>query len=124
MTTPPEPEGYGPPPPGYVPPPAYGQQGYGPPPGHYPGQQRMPGTNGMAIGSLVCSILGVFTSGLLAIPGVVLGHLARGQIRQTGQGGDGLALAGLILGYLMIAFALMAILFFVFLVGSFSLWGR
>jgi hypothetical protein len=31
--------------------------------------------------------------------GIVCGHIARSQIRSTGEQGDGLALAGLILGY-------------------------
>ena len=36
---------------------------------------------------------------LTGIPAIVLGHIARRQIRQTGEAGDGMALAGLILGY-------------------------
>ena len=34
------------------------------------------------------------------IPAVILGHLARPHIRQTGERGDGMAIAGLVLGYL------------------------
>jgi hypothetical protein len=34
---------------------------------------------------------------------VVCGHVARGQIRRTGEAGDGVAIAGLILGYLGLA---------------------
>ena len=41
-----------------------------------------------------------FTLGLTAIPAVMLGHVARGQIRRTGEAGDGLALTGLILGWI------------------------
>jgi predicted RNA-binding protein with TRAM domain len=33
---------------------------------------------------------------------IVLGHIARAQIRRTGQDGDGLALAGLIIGYFVL----------------------
>lgn len=126
MTSPHEPmqpEGYGPPPPGYVPPAVYGQGGYGPPPGHYPGQ-RQPGTNGLAIASLVSSLIGVFTFGLAAIAGIVMGHIARGQIRQSGQGGDGLALAGLIIGYVMIGLAALGIVIAVLFLGSVTLWSR
>jgi hypothetical protein len=36
--------------------------------------------------------------------GIVLGHVARGQIKRTGEGGKGLATAALILGYLQVAF--------------------
>jgi len=52
---------------------------------------------------MLCGIAEIFTLGLAAIPAVILGHLARGQIRQTGERGDGMAVAGLVLGYLAIA---------------------
>jgi hypothetical protein len=39
------------------------------------------------------------------IPAIVLGHLARHQIRRTGEGGAGLALAGLLLGWAAVALA-------------------
>jgi hypothetical protein len=42
----------------------------------------------------------MFTLGLTAVPAVILGHSARRQIRETGQRGDGLALTGLIFGWL------------------------
>lgn len=80
-------------------------------PAHAPGSYPVPVrpasqvTNGAAVGSLVCGILEFFTLGLSAIPAVVLGHMARGQIRRTGQRGDGMAVAGLVLGWLGIAFA-------------------
>ncbi|MGH3291309.1 MAG: DUF4190 domain-containing protein [Trebonia sp.] len=67
-------------------------------------------TNGLAVGSMVCGIAEIFTLGLAAIPAVILGHLARGQIRRTGERGDGMAIAGLILGYLGIAGWLFVIL--------------
>lgn len=121
MTAPQEPEGYGPPP-GYVPPPEYGlsPQAYY---GGYPPVQRMPGTNGFAIASLVCSLAG-FAWGVTAILGVVFGHLARSQIRQTGQGGDGLALAGLIIGYIFIGLFAFIVLMVVLFLGSFSFYNR
>jgi hypothetical protein len=61
------------------------------------------GTNGQAVASLVCGICAPFTGGLTSIPAVVLGHMAKSSIRRTGQQGEGLAIAGLILGYLAIA---------------------
>ncbi len=64
-------------------------------------QPTMPqqGTNGLAIAALVCGI-GQFAVGFPAgIAAIVLGHKARRRIRQTGEQGDGLARAGLILGY-------------------------
>ncbi|EGG46628.1 protein of unknown function [Streptomyces griseoaurantiacus] len=62
-----------------------------------------PRNNGKAVGSLVCGILTTMTAGLTGIPAVVLGHTARSEIRRTGEGGDGFAVAGLILGWLSIA---------------------
>lgn len=61
-------------------------------------------TNGMAVAALVCGLMEVFSLGLTAVPAVILGHLARGQIRRTGERGDGMATAGLVLGWLGIAF--------------------
>jgi hypothetical protein len=58
------------------------------------------GTNGMAIASLVCSLVGC---GVGSAVGVGLGHAAKRQIQRTGESGDGLATAGLVLGYLGIA---------------------
>lgn len=62
-----------------------------------------PPTNGMAVGSLVCGVTTVVTFGLTGVPAVVLGHLARAEIRRTGQAGGGLAVAGLVLGWLSVA---------------------
>jgi hypothetical protein len=71
--------------------------------GYYPQVAPLPPTSGLAVGSLVCGIAEFFTLGLAAIPAVILGHMARAQIRQTGERGDGMAVAGLVLGYLAIA---------------------
>jgi Domain of unknown function (DUF4190) len=88
----------------YSPPP--GQQNNGPQPpyppyqGPYPAYPpvAVPPTNGLAIASLVCGV-GTFVIGISFIPAIICGHIARGQIRRTGEQGGGLALAGLILGY-------------------------
>jgi hypothetical protein len=74
-------------------------------PAHYPNagypQQQMArsDTNSMAVAALACGIAEFFTMGLTAVPAIVLGHAARRQVRRTGQRGDGMALAGLILGW-------------------------
>jgi hypothetical protein len=55
-------------------------------------------TSGMAIASLILGILGVFSCGITALVGLILGFLARGKIRKS-QGslrGGGIALAGTI----------------------------
>jgi hypothetical protein len=76
----------------------------------YPSPQLAPTTlNSTAVAALVCGLAQFFTLGLTAIPAVVLGHVARRQVRQTAQRGDGMALTGLILGYIgigLLAFVL------------------
>lgn len=62
-----------------------------------------PPTNGKAVGSAVCGVLCLVTFGLTGIPAVVLGHAARSEIRRSGEGGDALALTGLVLGWLSTA---------------------
>jgi type IV pilus assembly protein PilA len=59
-------------------------------------------TSGLAIASLV---LGIFLFFPLSIPGVIFGHIALSQIKNSAGriGGRGLAIAGLVLGYLGIA---------------------
>jgi hypothetical protein len=62
-----------------------------------------PKTNDKAVGSAICGVLCLVTLGLTGVPAVVLGHAARAEIRRTGQGGDSLALTGLVLGWLSTA---------------------
>jgi hypothetical protein len=56
-------------------------------------------TNGFAIASLACGLAQFMVGPLGTIPAIVLGHMARSQIRRTGEQGSGLALAGLLLGW-------------------------
>lgn len=70
-----------------------------------------PPTNGLAVTSLVFGILGWILLPVLApAMAVIFGHLARGQIRNTGEGGGGMAVAGLVLGYVNLALGLIAVL--------------
>jgi hypothetical protein len=116
------PPGYGAPPPqpygaapGYGPPPYPPQFGYGPPAGYpapaYPGGYGPPkqATNGLAIGSLAASGVGLFLSIVLflfggfagsipALIGIVLGIVALGQLKSRGEGGRNLAIAGIAVG--------------------------
>ena len=77
--------------------------------GQYYQQQPQPvqGTNALAISSLVCGIIGWIIPILFALLAIIFGHVARSQIKRSGQSGAGLALAGLILGY--IQFVIMSI---------------
>lgn len=62
--------------------------------------------------SLILGIVAWFALPLIgAIGAVICGHIARNEIRQSGGriGGDGMALAGLILGYLQISLVALAI---------------
>jgi hypothetical protein len=62
-------------------------------------------TNGLAIASLVCSIGGLLFVGVPSVLGVILGFVSRSQVRRSAgsQTGDGLALAGIIVGFAVIA---------------------
>jgi hypothetical protein len=93
-----EPSGYPPPPPpqygttpgsGYPPP--YGQPGYA---GGYPQQSQ---TNTLALWSLVASLIGILCS-IGSFVGIALGIVALNQIKETRQGGRGLAVAGIVVG--------------------------
>jgi hypothetical protein len=83
---------------------------YGTPPGGGPyavGGQ----TNGLAIASLVCSVAGVIPLffGISCVVGIILGFVALGQIKRTGQQGRGLAIAGIAVGFALIAIFLLII---------------
>jgi uncharacterized membrane protein len=66
------------------------------------------GTNPLAIASLVASIIGI-CCGIGSIVGIVLGFVAKKQIADSGgtQGGDGLALAGIIVGFATLALSIL-----------------
>jgi hypothetical protein len=72
----------------------------------------------MAIISLVLGILGlVLFFGVASIPAVILGHIARKQIRERDEDGDGIAMAGLILGWIGVGLVLLVIGFVVVVFG-------
>ena len=61
-------------------------------------------TNSLARASLVLGVAEFVTIGLTAIPAIICGHMAKREMRQTGQRGDGLATSGLVLGYMAVIF--------------------
>jgi Domain of unknown function (DUF4190)/GYF domain 2 len=71
-------------------------------------------TEPLAIWSLVLSLVGLFCCGfVVGIGGVVCGHLALSKLQREPQlQGRGLAIAGLIIGYLAIVFWLIYVVFF------------
>lgn len=61
-------------------------------------------TNGFAVASLIAGIATwVLCPVIAAIVAVICGHAARSQMKLSGEGGSGMAVAGLILGYIQIA---------------------
>jgi hypothetical protein len=81
-----------------------------------------PRTSSLAVVSLIFGILAyVFLPGIGALIAVVCGHSARSEIRRAPPGsldGDGLALAGLILGWIQLALTVIAIgVFLLFIAG-------
>ena len=84
--------------------------------------------NPLAIASLICSIGSWFILPVVgAIAGVVLGHIALSQIRHSNptQDGHGMAVAGLVIGYIHLAIVpiiiLLVILFLAGVIGAASL---
>ena len=73
-----------------------------------PQAQPKGGTNGWAIASLVTGIVGCFPLAL------IFGYVALSQIKKDPSiGGRGFAVAGVVLGWIPVGFALLAILFVV-----------
>ena len=70
------------------------------------------GANGMAIAGFVCSFF-------VAILGVIFGIVGLSQIKKTGEGGKGLAIAGIVIGGVSIVACIIAIIWVVF-VGLFA----
>jgi len=76
-----------------------------------------PTTNVLAVISLVVSLLGVFSTFIIPfvaqIAAIICGHIARSQIMQSrgSQTGSGMALAGLVISYVMLIFSLIGIVF-------------
>jgi hypothetical protein len=80
------------------------------------GSEPQPKNSGLAISSLVLGIIGlvlllVCIGPLFAIPAVICGHMAYSRIKRSGGAlvGQGIALAGLITGYLSIALSIFLI---------------
>jgi len=75
-------------------------------------------TNGLAAVSLGFGI-GQFLIPIFgALVAIICGHVARAQIRRNGEQGDGLAIAGLVLGYLGILIPLLIVLLAVVATGG------
>jgi hypothetical protein len=75
-----------------------------------------PPTSGKAIASLILSLFGV------SLFAVIFGHIARSEIRNSGGriAGDGLALAGLIIGWIGLAVTVIVIFWIFALAAAFA----
>lgn len=94
----------------YAPPPGYAAPGYQP--GPWGGSGYPQPTNGFAVASLVISLLGWVPCGVGSVLAIIFGFVAREQIRRS-QGrerGDGMATAGIVIGFISVGLWL---LFFV-----------
>lgn len=128
MSVPPQGEGEPPYEP-FQPYPSYPQYGGGPsgPPPYGPPSYGAP-TNGLAIASMVVSLVALVGGmlccvlpGLLGLVGAVMGHVARRQIRASGESGNGFALAGIVIGWIVLALTLVVVVLVVtWLSASFS----
>ncbi len=65
-----------------------------------PGYTYAPRTNTLAI-------VGFILAFIVSVAGVICSHIALSQIKRTGEGGHGLALAGVIIGYVVTGFWLL-----------------
>jgi Domain of unknown function (DUF4190) len=65
-----------------------------------PYQQPYPAYGTPQAGTNVMAILSLVFAFVFAPVGIVLGHVAKKQIKQTGEQGDGLATAGLVISYI------------------------
>ncbi|WP_409492759.1 DUF4190 domain-containing protein [Amycolatopsis sp. cmx-11-12] len=95
----------------------YGLQPYQPPQHFYVQQTYVrPPDQGMAVASLVCSLIGLIIC-FPAILGIIFGHIALSKAKRGEAGGKGMAQAGMIVGYVVTGLWLIpVILWFVFVV--------
>ena len=93
------------------PPPPYSQPQYAQPQPYAPygttpyGAPLGPRTNTLAILAIALALP-------VSLAGIICGHIALSQIKRTGEAGHGLALAGLVIGYVISAFY---VLYFAFI---------
>jgi hypothetical protein len=81
-----------------------------------------PRTSSLAVISLIFGVLAyVVLPGIGALVAVICGHSARAEIRRSPPGsieGDGMALAGLILGWIQIACVIIAVVLAILIIAG------
>jgi len=93
----------------YPPPPYPPQVPYPPPYGYY---TPPPPVNGMSIAALVLGIVGACNP--VGVLGLIFGMIAKRQIAERGEGGDGFATTGIVLGWIGVASIVFWILYVIF----------
>jgi hypothetical protein len=107
MSEPPPPPQWGAYPGSYPPPPPQPYSGYGPPP--------VAPKNGLGIAALVVAIIGlvfcwtVVGGVILGVVAVIIGFVARGRVKRGQATNGGVAIAGIVLGFLAIIVSLVFI---------------
>jgi hypothetical protein len=90
------------------------QGGAYPPPVYGTPYATGPRTNALSIVSLISSLVGLFIIPIIAsIVGVITGHMALGQVKRNGENGRGMALAGVIIGWVSLGLWIIGIIFFI-----------
>lgn len=72
------------------------------------------GTNGFALAGFITALVGI------PILGLIFGYVALSQIKQTKQDGHGFALAGIIISYVYIGLAVLALIIVMIALGIFT----
>lgn len=94
--------------------PQYPQPAYG-----VPGYAPQPKTNVLAIVSLVSSLVGIFVLPFIgSLVGVITGHMSLNQLKTSGEGGRGLALAGTIIGWIGLAFVVIGVVIVIVIIAA------
>ncbi|MCL2090759.1 MAG: DUF4190 domain-containing protein [Micrococcales bacterium] len=64
----------------------------------------------------MCCSLGTFITGVSCIAGIILGHIALKQIKQSGEDGESMAKVGLVLGYVFTVLGLLFAIGYIWLI--------
>jgi hypothetical protein len=89
-------------------------------PGYGYGQSGPPKNDGLAVGALVTSIVGIpllccYIGFFACVAGVVMGFVSRNRIKQSGGQltGEGMAMGGIIVGFVGIALAVIGTILYI-----------
>lgn len=93
----------------------YGQQPYGAPAYGYGVAPRV---SPLAIVALVSSLVGLFVIPVIGqIVGIITGHIALKQVKTSGERGRGMALSGVLIGYISLGLGILLIVLTIVIIG-------